>query len=155
MEMGDGVHHVIIQYYTSTYAFSCFLTVLETEPSYTFDWFIYMSWTDRKVISSPHKTCLCVFMSLLCVAMSVSRPNVTSVFESFCVSPKKCLCRRENVAKTWQIIFVRGWGWGCLRRLCIFVFSWRSENQRDKPQLSNFLTNHIVRSCQPGQCHFV
>ena len=39
----------------------------------------------RNIISSPHKTCLCVFVSFLCVSMSVSRPEGYRVFLSLFV----------------------------------------------------------------------
>ena len=39
----------------------------------------------RNIISSPHKTCLCVFVSFLCVSMSVSRPEGLRVFLSLSV----------------------------------------------------------------------
>ena len=164
MEMDgmDGVpsytNHSIIQYYTFTYAFSCFQTVLQTEPSHTFDWFIYYDsrrreqivwgWNLRKVISSPHKTCLCVFMSVLCVAMSVSRPERYECFWVFlCVSCEVSMSvsRRENLTN----------------HFCTRLRVGKSSSLRyfrNVPTLAkgpNSSSNQIARSCHPGQCHFV
>ena len=111
-----GVHHVIINNsfnIRSSYTNTKNGRNQQTEPEYSYlmnnftfrnDLKIWCSMEGNSWVSVcrtrrkfPHKTCLCVFcVSLMCVDVCLAARRLSCVFESFCVFPVECLCRREN-----------------------------------------------------------